>query len=194
VTTRPVQLCGYRVPAGVPVWVAIHALHNSPHNFTQPDRFWPERWEWQPPSASHAKVRRPSSLSQPAQHRPDHKRMPHLHLRVARQGEEPPSEIYPDATPIGHREHPGSGSWMPFMDGPKGCLGQPMAMFTARVALVALLGRFAFGVAPETGGRDAVVAEQEMAVTLQSKDGILLTCTPLAKQQQQQQAQHPMAA
>jgi hypothetical protein len=35
----------YKLPVGVAVWVQGHAVHRSPHNYTRPDDFWPERWD-----------------------------------------------------------------------------------------------------------------------------------------------------
>lgn len=38
------QLGPYTVPAGVLVWVQLHSLHHSPHNYLLPETYLPERW------------------------------------------------------------------------------------------------------------------------------------------------------
>lgn len=43
-TTRPFDLLGYRIPAGVGVAVATARLHNRPEVYPEPDRFKPERF------------------------------------------------------------------------------------------------------------------------------------------------------
>lgn len=45
-TDREVQLrSGAVVPKGTVLWMSVVSLHTSEHNFEQPLRFWPERWE-----------------------------------------------------------------------------------------------------------------------------------------------------
>jgi cytochrome P450 len=38
------RLGGYHIPAGTQLWVPLHVLLNSPHNWDRPDAFLPERW------------------------------------------------------------------------------------------------------------------------------------------------------
>ncbi|MFE7611799.1 cytochrome P450 [Streptomyces celluloflavus] len=43
-TTEPVELGGFRLPAGVEVGFSLYALHRDPRLYTEPDRFDPDRW------------------------------------------------------------------------------------------------------------------------------------------------------
>jgi cytochrome P450 len=42
--TRPLEVCGFTVPAGQGVVAAIHLAHRRPETFPEPDRFRPERF------------------------------------------------------------------------------------------------------------------------------------------------------
>lgn len=42
---RDMVVCGYRVPKGTSLSMAVWPVHHSARNFTQPERFWPERYE-----------------------------------------------------------------------------------------------------------------------------------------------------
>ena len=39
---------GYRIPKGTAIQMPSYAMHMSASNFTQPYRFWPERWQQDP--------------------------------------------------------------------------------------------------------------------------------------------------
>jgi cytochrome P450 len=47
--TEPVEIGGYRLPAGVTVTPSIHLVHRDPRVYPEPDRFRPERFLEQPP-------------------------------------------------------------------------------------------------------------------------------------------------
>jgi cytochrome P450 family 135 len=47
--TEPVEIGGYRLPAGVTVTPSIHLVHRDPRIYPEPDRFRPERFLEQPP-------------------------------------------------------------------------------------------------------------------------------------------------
>lgn len=36
---------GYRIPKGTPINLPVYVGHTAAHNFEQPYRFWPERWQ-----------------------------------------------------------------------------------------------------------------------------------------------------
>jgi cytochrome P450 len=42
--TSPIELAGYRMPAGVEVYASPYAMHRDPRFFADPLRFDPERW------------------------------------------------------------------------------------------------------------------------------------------------------
>jgi cytochrome P450 family 135 len=47
--TEPVELGGYRLPAGASVTPCIHLIHRDPEIYPEPDRFLPERFLDEPP-------------------------------------------------------------------------------------------------------------------------------------------------
>jgi cytochrome P450 len=47
--TEPVEIGGYRLPAGVTVTPSIHLVHRDPRIYPEPERFRPERFLEQPP-------------------------------------------------------------------------------------------------------------------------------------------------
>ncbi len=42
--TTPTRVGRWVIPPGTIVWPMLYALHNSRHNWDQPDHFRPERW------------------------------------------------------------------------------------------------------------------------------------------------------
>ena len=52
VLTQPVELAGYRLPAGVMVAPGIGLVHSSPEHYPNPDRFDPDRMLGVPPAPS----------------------------------------------------------------------------------------------------------------------------------------------
>ncbi len=49
-TTQPVELAGFELPAGTEVIVSPYCLHRDPDVYPEPQRFRPERWETLAPS------------------------------------------------------------------------------------------------------------------------------------------------
>lgn len=63
---RDLLLRGVHVAAGTLVWVPLYVMANSRHNFVEPQRFWPERWDpqlagqdWQTGSAGWPETAQP---------------------------------------------------------------------------------------------------------------------------------------
>lgn len=44
-TTRPVEMGGYRIPAGKPAWVSVRQIHRDSRFFDDPKTFDPARWD-----------------------------------------------------------------------------------------------------------------------------------------------------
>jgi len=44
ITTRPVELMGYQIPAGVALSMRFHAVHRDERYWSSPDTFDPDRW------------------------------------------------------------------------------------------------------------------------------------------------------
>ena len=42
---RTIQLGGFEVPAGQLILLSIFAMGRMPEYFTEPEKYWPERWE-----------------------------------------------------------------------------------------------------------------------------------------------------
>lgn len=53
-TTRATELAGYQIPIGTLVSINIHAIHMNPREWTQPERFDPERFTGESSQFSHA--------------------------------------------------------------------------------------------------------------------------------------------
>ncbi|MFH8410272.1 cytochrome P450 [Streptomyces sp. NPDC018019] len=43
-TTEPIELSGFRIPAGVEIAFSLYALHRDPEYYPDPDTFDPDRW------------------------------------------------------------------------------------------------------------------------------------------------------
>ncbi len=48
VTSQPTQLGGYDLPKGTEVFVSIYQTHHLPEIYSQPEKFNPQRWEFEP--------------------------------------------------------------------------------------------------------------------------------------------------
>ncbi|KAL3155121.1 hypothetical protein ABBQ38_011179 [Trebouxia sp. C0009 RCD-2024] len=92
----------------------------------------------------------------------------------------PKDPEYPDATPAGNRRNI-SGSWKPFSLGPRNCIGQTLALAEARTALAILIASFQFDLADGFRKDQYLQHEQVWRITLQPKDRLMLSVTPLVK-------------
>ena len=91
---------------------------------------------------------------------------------------------YPEATPTGNRRSI-NGSWNPFSNGPRNCIGQALAMAELRTVLAVLLGNFFFKL-PEGVVREKFIEEEQVSwVTLQAKHGINLRVSSIMRQKEQ---------
>lgn len=126
VAHRDITLDGLSIRKGQQVWVPFYALHNSPINFTQPATFDPERWRHEAESegkegAAHAEATASSSKE-----------------AAARCSGNP---LHAHATPSGHALAKSKAwSFMPFGEGPRGCIGKTLALADARTILLVSLG------------------------------------------------------
>ena len=85
---------------------------------------------------------------------------------------------YPDATSKGNR-HNIAGSWNPFSNGPRNCIGQTLATAELRTVLAVLLGNFFFEL-PDGVQREKFIEEEEVWwVTLQARHGLPMKVTPI---------------
>ncbi|GAB4817703.1 hypothetical protein N2152v2_004749 [Parachlorella kessleri] len=173
---------GVRCPPGTFFWLSIIALHLSPFNYTEPHRFWPERWQQQPPQpaqqgssangkhfANGAFLRAsPTAAAFGAREQP-----------VAGNGGVCPfgSSSSGHPTPAGNSAAPGR-SFMPYAIGSNDCIGQGLANVVGKAMLAMLCSRFAFTIAPRMGSPEDVRAAEVIRLTLQPGDGVWLLLTP----------------
>ncbi|KAK9812852.1 hypothetical protein WJX72_004712 [[Myrmecia] bisecta] len=68
--------------------------------------------------------------------------------------------------------------FLPFSEGPRSCIGQNMAMMELKAGIATLCARFDFQLAPEMGGVQGVIGSEIMALTLHTRHGIRMHCTP----------------
>ena len=91
---------------------------------------------------------------------------------------------YPEATPTGNRRSI-NGSWNPFSNGPRNCIGQALAMAELRTVLAVLLGNFFFEL-PKGVVRESFIEEEQVSwVTLQAKHGVRLRVSSIMGQKGQ---------
>jgi len=63
-----------------------------------------------------------------------------------------------------------------FSAGPRNCVGQNLTMVSIRLVVATLMSRFTFELAPEAGGRETLIQEQTIAVTLVAPNGVPIKC------------------
>jgi len=120
------KIAGQIMKAGTDVWIATHLVHRSKHNYFEPERFWPERWEKNyssQPSDSLSVVDDSADAADGV-------------------GE---ASLTADAK-AGDRIP--NFAWVPFSAGPRDCLGFRFAMLESTLVLAHLVRRYQFRLAP----------------------------------------------
>lgn len=91
----------------------------------------------------------------------------------------PASSSLPSAAmPAAGNSGGGPGVMMPFLSGPRNCIGQNMAKVVVRVVLIELLSRLWFDVPECMGSREDVDGRERVGVTLKCEGGIHLYASP----------------
>ncbi|KAK9856118.1 hypothetical protein WJX84_001364 [Apatococcus fuscideae] len=148
------------VPKGVSVWMITHALHNTSHNWSHPDKFDPSRWQERLAEYAPALAARESSA-------------PSSGMRSAEtssaQAQGPDEDPIQQECPMGSAAMNNQTAvpakarrYMPFMDGQRDCIGQSLANVTAMSTLARLYGSFSFRLADEMGGAAGVRADEHL--------------------------------
>ncbi|KAI8477013.1 MAG: cytochrome P450 [Monoraphidium minutum] len=157
VTSRPVRIGGYTVPAGVVVGTPLYAIQNTKRNWDAPHEFRPERW-----------------LDVPVE--------TYVYNSKAGcggggGGGSPKAASKLAAAAAASKE---GIAFMPFSDGPRSCVGQSLAKAEVMTLLAKILGSFKLELAPEMGGLEGVLARESTHLTLQTRGtkGIRMRCTP----------------
>uniref|UniRef100_A0A7S3R9P3 Cytochrome P450 n=1 Tax=Dunaliella tertiolecta TaxID=3047 RepID=A0A7S3R9P3_DUNTE len=179
---RDMELGGFPIPQGSRLWIPIHSLHLSTHNFSEPTSFQPERWLNQDSqSGTGQMVGQPSlspteAVSKSKVHDPLQEPLP-----------ESPSTPTPNAcpytvpgskpTPKGNAAAP-SKSMLPFSDGPRNCVGLNFANANIRTVLLTILSRFWLELDPSISNHEEVVKAQELSLVLTCSRPIQLALKP----------------
>ncbi|KAF5842337.1 cytochrome P450 [Dunaliella salina] len=160
VAPEDMELGGYSVKKGEKLWVPIITVHNSVINFTEADKFDPERWmkaegsskgDICPSLAPASAAATTGSASCPFSDR---------------------------ATQAGHAE--AHTSMLPFSAGPRNCVGVNFAYATLRVVLLSVLSNFWLELDPSVGTHAEVEAQQAMALVLTSRRPLKVRLQPHA--------------
>jgi len=157
---KDVMLGGWHIPKGSTVWIPLHSVHNSIHNFTAPEVFDPERWLGGGPTGS-----KPTPAASNT-----------VHLHAAATAAGPPVEenttasgpTKPFATPHSQASVPPNKAMLPFSDGSRSCIGMNLAYVDARTILLSILSKFWLELDPSVGSHAEVEAAQVMALVLNS--------------------------
>ncbi|KAK9837888.1 hypothetical protein WJX74_007245 [Apatococcus lobatus] len=127
------------IPKNVSVWMVTHALHNTSHNWSNPEKFDPSRWKER--LAEYAPAAARTSSNAPRQSAGCPRASEGLQI----------SEVPSRAR-----------RYMPFMDGQRDCIGQSLANVTAISALARLYGSFSFQLSEDMGGASGVRADEHL--------------------------------
>jgi len=152
---RDLVLGGYHIAAGTTVWVPFHALHTSRWNWEAAEQYLPERWL--PDAGSGGGGESSSSAGGcPFSSAPGEGRAQQLPAASAScaesssSGGDGASDRAGDGaaastsgrTVVAKPRQAGSGSFMPYSEGARRCIGQPLAVLELRLALIELLSTF----------------------------------------------------
>eukprot|EP00884_Botryococcus_braunii_P007185 jgi/Botrbrau1/16468/Bobra.0142s0062.1 len=191
--THDLMLCGGKlfVPKGTALWVPHHAMHNTKHNWDQPEKFLPERWltpgceyaqnrpmpkEWYEGWADELDeggvvLQRSASKANLMEDGPKSANIGDIGGQGYNSADLTASVVDED----GKRPK----RYFPFAEGPRNCVGQSLAQVTLPVTLATLLSRFHFKLAEEMGGAEGVAkSEVYTLVTGLKSPGMLMHAIP----------------
>ncbi|CAL8468296.1 g7836 [Coccomyxa elongata] len=150
----------YLIPKNTTVFLPLHAIHNSIHNFEEPDKFLPERWL--EPGAEYARPRAGCSSAS-------------ISGRKATDGSAADREGASLAAGEGRVRR-----FLPFMEGPRSCAGLALANMNLTATLALLYGHFSFRLADEMGGPEGVRAGEHLVITMSCDKGMKMHAIPRA--------------
>ncbi|KAF5832072.1 cytochrome P450 [Dunaliella salina] len=148
---KDVMLGGWHIPKGSVVWIPLHAVSNSIHNFTKPEVFDPERWLGELPTGG-----KPTPAANTA------------HRDTTDSAASHPTFKPSFATPHGHANVAPSKATVPFGDGSRGCMGMNLAYVDMRTILLSILSKFWLELDPSVGSHEKVEAAQVMGLVMGS--------------------------
>lgn len=143
VAGRDMHVGPYKVPAGTLVATPLFAIHNTIHNWDQPEQFMPERW-LTVPTETYVYNSRDSSSA----------------------GSGNNDSCSAAAAAAGSSKR--GITFMPFSEGPRNCVGQSLAKMEVLTLLAKLCANFRIELSPEMGGRQGVQSRESTHLTLQT--------------------------
>lgn len=176
---QEVRLGGWQLAAGSEVWVDVFAMHRSPHLWSDPHRFNPERWASAAATAPGASTQTEASSQGPlhydglhtVEREPDADGGDDANVDAVKAPESPaPTPLATTTTTTngdvtttpagggdsGEKKAPplcNPKAFMPFGVGPRCCLGQGLALAEVKAAVAVLLCFLSF----EPSGKEAPV-------------------------------------
>lgn len=142
----------YKVPKGTLVGTPLFAIHNTVHNWDQPEIFRPERWLDVPAETYVYNSQAPTATGSCQASSGSEKLQPGSNAAAAA---------------AAHSSKKGI-TFMPFSEGPRNCVGQSLAKMEVMTLLAKLLANFRIELAPEMGGREGVQSRESTHLTLQT--------------------------
>eukprot|EP00891_Asterochloris_glomerata_P001568 jgi/Astpho2/1568/Aster-x1016 len=136
------------VPRGTIVWIGQHALMNCQANWSDPDKFIPERWAQA--GAEYADGKASFSGAEAADELDD----------------------------MGSLLHRRPKKYWPFSEGPRTCVGQSLGKMNVMATAAILFSHFTFSLAEEMGGSEGVLRSEKVASTTRPGNGIKVHAMP----------------
>ncbi|KAK9846090.1 hypothetical protein WJX84_000269 [Apatococcus fuscideae] len=162
--SKPLNIGGYHLAAGMTVQVPFHGIHRNPDVWDRPDDFLTERWDEadveyvKPASGNRAAAKSESGGVDYGSSSPDQQQA------------------------LGKQADQGSKArrYMPFSYGLRSCVGQNLANLTMLTFVASLCANFQLELAPEIKDMSGIKEAAVTSLIMSPRDGMPLRCTPWA--------------
>eukprot|EP00884_Botryococcus_braunii_P006038 jgi/Botrbrau1/15435/Bobra.43_2s0060.1 len=162
--TQDISLCDGRlfVPRGTLLWIPVHGIQNTHHNWERPEEFLPERWLT--PGTEYAdKLPMPADFYEGWYDQPE--------------GRQESIEDAVDPDEIA-KESQQAKRYMPFSEGARNCVGQQLAKVSVVATTACLLSRFHFRLGDQMGGPEGVRSREQYTLVTGIDGGMHMHAIP----------------